>query len=91
VLEQLHLHSLAYYGELMDSTVDEEEGWELNVRGDAIELGILFLHFFSRFTSLIRTDLLFSLQPSIKRSPKVFLPRIGSWLLQYYLLLCSCL
>jgi hypothetical protein len=36
---------LAYYGELMDSTGDEDEGWELNVRADATELGILFLHF----------------------------------------------
>jgi len=61
VLEQLHLHSLAYYGELMDSTVDEDEGWELNVRADATELGILFLHFrefsfffFGLFTSLMK-------------------------------------
>jgi hypothetical protein len=36
---------LGYYGELMDSTAGEDEGWELNVRADATELGILFLHF----------------------------------------------
>jgi hypothetical protein len=54
---------LAYHGELMDSTGDEDEGWELNVRADATEIGILlwflipciFLNFhFCLFTSWIK-------------------------------------
>jgi hypothetical protein len=46
---------LTYYGDLMDSSVDDDDGGELNVRVDAIELGILFLHFreFSFFFFLV--------------------------------------
>jgi len=36
---------LAYYGILMDSSVNTDEGWDLNVRVDATELGIFYFFF----------------------------------------------
>jgi hypothetical protein len=74
---------LAYHGELMDSRGDEDEGWELNVRADATEIGILlwflipciFLNFhFCLFTSWIKPYFCFP-SAKYKTNPKGFLAK----------------
>ena len=86
---------LAWYGELIDISENLYEGWDLNVRVDATELGGLlhllafFINFHFCLFHLTNRGLIFFfliyffvLQLLTQGSPTVFLATRGSWLLQ---------
>ena len=93
---------LAWYGELVDILENSDEGWDLNIRVDASELGsylfllsfslcicfTIFISSYCTFGSWTHCLFYFPFQPSIRGSPKVFVATRGCWLLQYCVLLC---
>jgi hypothetical protein len=68
---------LAYYGKLVDGSVNTDEGWDLNLRVDAAELGtLLFFHFLKfsvLFFSFLGSRFTFFSSAMYKRKSKDFL------------------